>query len=121
MDARLGGSDVSLNAPVSTEEETGAERQDLLLSEAPLPDETVSGMIDGDRRTKWLKSALEVLNERELKIIKRRRLSEDGATLDQLGQELGISKERVRQLESRALKKLEEVLVNENPEILRLL
>lgn len=121
MDARLGGPDVSLNAPVSTEDDAGSERQDFLLSEAPLPDETVSGMIDGERRTEWLQSALNILNERELKIVQKRRLSEKGATLEQLGEELGISKERVRQLESRALGKLQQILVADNPEIMRLI
>ncbi len=120
MDARLGGPDISLNTPVSTEEETGTERQDFLLSEAPLPDETVGSSIDGERRSQWLKNALGVLNEREMKIITKRRLSEDGSTLEELGNELGISKERVRQLENRALKKLEDILLVHNPEIAKL-
>jgi len=121
MDARLGGADISLNAPVSTEDETANERQDFLLSEAPQPDETASNIIDGERRTKWLNTALNILNERELRIVKHRRLSENGATLEELGKELGISKERVRQLENRALEKLQTFLVAENPEITRLL
>jgi len=71
--------------------------------------------------TEWLTSALGVLNERELRIIKTRRLSEKGATLEELGNELGISKERVRQLENRALKKLETTLIEQNPEITQLI
>ena len=77
-------------------------------------------MIDGQRRSEWLKSALGVLNERELKIVNKRRLSENGMTLEELGLELGISKERVRQLENRALKKLQTELVAQNPEIVDL-
>jgi RNA polymerase sigma-32 factor len=57
-----------------------------------------------------------VLNERELMIVKERRLQEDGATLESLGESLGISKERVRQIESRALEKLREALLKENPD-----
>ena len=76
--------------------------------------------IDGERRSQWLKNALGVLNEREMKIITKRRLSEDGSTLEELGNELGISKERVRQLENRALKKLEDILLVHNPEIAKL-
>lgn len=120
MDARLGGPDISLNMPVSTDEESGSERQDFLPSEAPTPDEMVGDSIDGERRSQWLTSALDILNERELMIVKKRRLSEKGATLEELGLELGISKERVRQLENRALKKLQVELVAENPEIVNL-
>ncbi len=120
MDARLGGPDISLNMPVATDEESGSERQDFLPSEAPTPDEMVGDSIDGERRSEWLTSALNILNERELMIVKKRRLSEKGATLEELGLELGISKERVRQLENRALKKLQVELVSENPEIVNL-
>ena len=72
----------------------------------PLPDETVGEAIDGERRLTWLRSALDVLNERELQIVEERRLRDDGATLEALGESLGISKERVRQIENRALEKL---------------
>ena len=85
MDARLGSPDMSLNLPVATEDESGTERQDFLQCEAPTPDETVSDMVDNERRSGWLKDALGVLNERELLIVNRRRLSETGATLEELG------------------------------------
>lgn len=120
MDARLSGPDVSLNMPLMTDDESGSERQDFIESDEMLPDEAVSEIVDGEKRTQWLRSALNVLNERELRIVKRRRLSEEGATLEELGGELGISKERVRQLENRALQKLQTVLVKENPEIVHL-
>jgi RNA polymerase sigma-32 factor len=73
----------------------------------------VGDVIDAERRNNWLAKALEVLNERELKIVRERRLAEDGATLEALGQTLGISKERVRQLESRALEKLKMALLDQ--------
>jgi RNA polymerase sigma-32 factor len=82
----------------------------------PLPDETVTELIDGERRLTWLRSALAVLNERELMIVKERRLQEEGATLESLGESLGISKERVRQIENRALEKLRAALLKENPD-----
>jgi RNA polymerase sigma-32 factor len=111
MDSRLSGPDVSLNAPVTDNEDSGADRQDFIVCTAPLPDETVGNDIDRERRVIWLNRALGALNERELKIVAERRLSEDGATLESLGHKLGISKERVRQIESRALEKLKLELV----------
>lgn len=119
MDARLSAPDSSLNAPVGTDESSTAERMDFLVSDDPLPDETASAVIDRERRDSWLKKALGVLNERELKIIRERRLTDDGATLESLGTALGISKERVRQIENRALQKLKHSLISEDPEMVR--
>lgn len=115
MDARLSGSDTSLQAPSISGDSDSAERIDFLISNEPLPDEQVSDMIDGERRRIWLASALQHLNEREMKIIRARRLVEDGATLEELGADLGISKERVRQIESRAMDKLRSALVDADP------
>lgn len=106
MDARLHAPDLSLNATLGAGDEEGSERMEHLVATGPLPDEEVSSQIDGERRGRWLRSALRALNEREMRIIKARRLSEEGETLDSLGARLGISKERVRQIESRAIEKL---------------
>lgn len=115
MDSRLSGPDASLNAPV-LDGENSADRQDFLPCDAPLPDDTVSQSIDTERRTLWLREALQVLNERELKIVRARRLTDEGATLESLGATLGISKERVRQIENRALEKLRVALTRDNPD-----
>lgn len=115
MDSRLSGPDASLNAPVTEDGSGAAERMDFLPSDDPLPDEVASETIDEERRRKWLDNALETLNERELRIIRDRRLADDGATLETLGERLGISKERVRQIETRALAKLKLALIQENP------
>jgi RNA polymerase sigma-32 factor len=117
MDARLSGADSSLNAPMGDGESGNADRMDYLKSEEPLPDEQVGQMIDDERRTAWLRSALGELNPRELQIIRERRLAEEGATLESLGSSLGISKERVRQIENRALQKLKAALIRTTPEI----
>jgi RNA polymerase sigma-32 factor len=117
MDSRLSAPDSSLNTPLS-DEAGGAERQDFLVDHKPLPDEVVGEAIDVERRSGWLRSALTALNERELRIIERRRLSDEGATLEELGATLGISKERVRQIEVRALEKLRAALAKQNPEFL---
>ncbi len=111
MDARLSGSDMSLNAPLS-ESDSGeaSERMDFLVDTHPLQDETIGDEIDSERRSKWLAKALMVLNERELRIVRERRLAEEAATLEALGEKLGISKERVRQIENRAIEKLKQAL-----------
>ena len=117
MDARLSGPDTSLNAPVIDSESGSSDRMEFIPSEDPLPDEQVGTMIDDERRSAWLRSAMGSLNARELKIIRERRLAEDGATLESLGATLGISKERVRQIENRALQKLKLALMKETPAI----
>jgi RNA polymerase sigma-32 factor len=119
MDSRLSGPDTSLNVPLTDNGGVSAERSDFLISDEPLPDEVAAEAIDVERRAGWLRSALGVLNEREMKIIAERRLTEEGATLEALGETLGISKERVRQIESRALEKLKSALVRENPDFRR--
>jgi len=116
MDSRLSGPDMSLNAPIHESESTTTDRQDYLVDDSALQDETVGDVIDGERRLTWLRSALNVLNERELRIVRERRLRDDGATLEALGESLGISKERVRQIESRALEKLRVALLREQPD-----
>ncbi|MEQ9690743.1 MAG: RNA polymerase factor sigma-32, partial [Bauldia litoralis] len=116
MDSRLSGPDTSLNAPLNEADGGTSDRQDFLVDNVPLPDETVGDTIDTERKLSWLRSAMNVLNERELKIVRERRLQDDGATLESLGESLGISKERVRQIESRALEKLRTALLRENPD-----
>jgi RNA polymerase sigma-32 factor len=117
MAARLSGPDTSLNAPL-TEQDTGtaSDRMDFLTDSQPLPDAVVAESIDSDRRVHWLRSALNVLSEREIRIIKERRLKDDVATLESLGETLGISKERVRQIENRAIEKLKAALLARHPD-----
>ena len=111
MDTRLSGSDVSLNAPVSDSDSSGqTERVDFLVDDKPLPDEMVGEEIDSVRRINRLNEALSVLTDRELRIVRERRLAEESATLEALGERLGISKERVRQIENRAIEKLKKAL-----------
>ncbi|MEN3931587.1 RNA polymerase factor sigma-32 [Microvirga sp. W0021] len=116
MDARLSAPDTSLNAPVmDSDSGTNSERIEFLVDGSPLPDESVSDSIDSERRAEWLDHALDVLNERELRILRARRLQDDQVTLELLGDDLGISKERVRQIENRALEKLRRALVERHP------
>jgi RNA polymerase sigma-32 factor len=110
MDARLSGPDVSLNAPRGDDDTNMSDRLELLVDDRPLPDETVGLAIDTMRHVDWLNEALESLSAREQRILRERRLVEEAATLEALGDRLGISKERVRQIESRALEKLRAAL-----------
>ncbi|MBV9246575.1 MAG: RNA polymerase factor sigma-32 [Methylobacteriaceae bacterium] len=116
MDARLSGPDISLNAPLVDGDANGsAERVEFLVDDKPLPEQTVGESIDGGRRLTWLNEALTVLSDRELRIVRDRRLSDETVTLEDLGEQLGISKERVRQIENRALEKLRRALTNRHP------
>jgi len=118
MDFRLAASDDSLNAPLGgAEEGSTSSEMDALVDDAPLQDERVAHEIDGTRRSKWLGEALQVLNERELYVIRARRLSNEPITLEALGEELGVSKERIRQIETRALEKLRTALLQRNDAI----
>ena len=116
MDSRLSAPDTSLNAPIHEAESDTANRQDFLVDGVALPDETVGTRIDSERQLSWLQQARNVLNDRELRIVRERRLREEGATLESLGESLGISKERVRQIENRALEKLREALLRDHPD-----
>ena len=116
MQARLSGADISLNAPAGdADAQNPGERMDLLVSDAPTPDAIVAETVDGERRLSWLQMAMGSLTERERQIVHARRLEDDAATLEALGQSLGVSKERVWQIESRALEKLKAALLRLNP------
>lgn len=109
MASRLSASDRSLNAPLATDSE--AQWQDLLEDETSVTEELVMQNRDGERRREWIAEALKTLNDRENLIIRERRLTDDTVTLEVLGKRLGISKERVRQIEHQALGKLRKALV----------
>ena len=102
MDNRLGG-DVSLNTPVYTD--GYAEKQDFLTDDASVED-AVADKQESDIRMRLLAQAMDKLNDRERIIVRARRLQDDPMTLDSLGEQLGISRERVRQIETRAIEKM---------------
>ena len=109
MEQRMSGGDQSLNAPLSADGED--DWQEFLADERPNPEEVVIGMKDAATRSAWLNQALGQLDERERTIIRERKLRDDEVTLEELGSTLGVSKERVRQLEARALGKLKIALL----------
>ncbi len=102
MDGRLSG-DVSLNTPVYTD--GYAEKQDFLSDEKSIEDD-VADRQESAMRLRLLNRAMEKLNDRERQVVQARRLVENPETLDILGEKLGISRERVRQIENRAVEKM---------------
>jgi RNA polymerase sigma-32 factor len=120
MEGRLAGSDYSLNATQSTDED-GREWIDTLEDEAPQAETTVALRHDTEMLRGWLLKALESLNERERYIVRERKLRDEPRTLESLGEELGLSKERVRQLEAAAFIKMRRVLEAESREVHQLL
>lgn len=105
MESRLAGNDHSLNARIKEDSED--EWQNMLADQdTPNPEDIVIGMKNSEARSKWLAQALGELSDREQTIIKERHLNYDTITLEELGKSLGVSKERVRQLEQRAMSKL---------------
>ncbi|SOH92596.1 RNA polymerase sigma-32 factor [Monaibacterium marinum] len=104
MEARLSGSDYSLNAQQAGDE--GREWVEALEDDGPRAEETVSNDVDLIRVRGWIAEAMEALTTRERMIVVERKMRDDPRTLESLGNQLGLSKERIRQLEAQALKKL---------------
>ncbi|WP_417719355.1 RNA polymerase factor sigma-32 [Salipiger sp.] len=116
MEGRLSGSDFSLNATQSTDED-GREWIDTLEDEGEQSSSIVEGRLDNAQLREWLVSALTSLNERERFIVRERKLRDESRTLESLGQELGLSKERVRQLEAAAFAKMRKSLEANSREV----
>ena len=110
MDMRLNG-DVSLNTPVY--DDGYAERQDFLTDETNIENDLAERQEDGLRKD-LLNRALSQLNDREREVVRARRLAEEPVTLDVLGERLGISRERVRQIENRAVEKMTRFVQSQN-------
>jgi RNA polymerase sigma-32 factor len=104
MNRRLGG-DTSLNTPIRDDDNSG-EWQDWLLDDTPSQERVLVESEDFDNRRKALGEALSALNSRERRIFVGRRLTDQPTTLDELAEEFGVSRERVRQIEVRAFEKV---------------
>jgi RNA polymerase sigma-32 factor len=108
MNRRLGG-DVSLNAPIREDGDSG-EWQDWLVDESSSQEARLVASEESDNRRKALGEALTVLNERERRIFEARRLVDEPITLEELADEFGVSRERVRQIEVRAFEKVQKAV-----------
>jgi RNA polymerase sigma-32 factor len=109
MAARLSAPDRSLNAPLT--EEGDGEWQDMLADDAEGPEAAAMHNHDSIARATLVREAMGDLTDRERLIIRERKLEEEAVTLEALGERLGISKERVRQIEGSALEKLRRALI----------
>lgn len=108
MESHFSRPDQSLNATVG--ESDSDEFVDLLADESPSPEAIVGAMIDGETRAKWITDAMEHLTAREREVITRRFLKDEKITLAEIGETFGVTKERIRQIEGKALTKLREAL-----------
>jgi len=108
MNRRLGG-DVSLNAPIREDGDSG-EWQDWLVDESSSQEARLVASEESDNRRQALGEALGVLNERERRIFEARRLVDEPITLEELADEFGVSRERVRQIEVRAFEKVQKAV-----------
>ena len=110
MNRRLGG-DSSLNAPIRDDGDSG-EWQDWLADDTAGQEELLAEHEELDNRRSALEHALTVLNDRERRIFQARRLADDPVTLEELAEEFGVSRERVRQIEVRAFEKVQKAVKN---------
>ena len=116
MAGRLSGSDFSLNATQSVEDE-GREWIDTIEDQGSQAAEIVENTHDNEALREWLAQAMAALNERERFIVRERKLRDAPRTLESLGEELRLSKERVRQLEAAAFAKMRKTLESRSREV----
>jgi RNA polymerase sigma-32 factor len=110
MDRRLAGPDQSLNAPMRNDGEEGGQWQDWLVDESASQESKLADEEESTRRRKMLEKALGKLNARERAILVARRLKDDPDRLEDLAVKFEISRERVRQIETRAFEKLQQAV-----------
>lgn len=109
MNRRLGG-DSSLNTPLRADGDGDGEWQDWLVDDRPSQERIIEEEEESSYRHDALMGALAVLNDRERRIFEARRLRDEPETLEELSEEFGVSRERVRQIEVRAFEKVQKAV-----------
>ena len=110
MNRRMMGQEKSLNDPIKSDEK--GEWQDWVVDENLDQELYISQKQELDEKKSLLKDAIKILNEREREIIQDRKLSENPKTLDELSKKYKISRERIRQIETKAFEKLQKAMLN---------
>ncbi len=110
MNRRMMGQEKSLNDPIKSGETD--EWQDWLVDDSLDQELIISQKQEYNDKKELLKSAMKILNEREKEIITARRLSDDPVTLEKLSKKYKISRERIRQIETKAFEKLQKSMIN---------
>ncbi len=110
MESRLTGGDLHLNQKVDSDSEN--DLMSLLADDRQNPEESYEDFNDKKVKKDYIAAAIDTLNDREKTIINLRKFKEKSITLDELGQKLKISKERVRQIETKALEKLKKAILD---------
>ena len=116
MNQRMAGNDRSLNVPLSRDNEGGGEWQDWLEDTGDSQETILIEEDELDMRRQLLVQAMSVLNEREAAILQARRLQDDPDTLEELSQRFEVSRERIRQIETRAFEKLRKAMTEKAQE-----
>ena len=117
MNRRMTNHDQSLNAPIGKNDGESGEWQDLLADEREDQEQQISYIQELNKKKKLMEESLNFLKDRERDIIVKRRLSENPKTLEDLSQEYNVSRERIRQIETRAFEKLQEIVKNKALEL----
>ena len=110
MNRRLLGKEKSLNAPIK--EEDGSEWQDWIVDDKTDQELKFSHQQELSKRKQLMNDSINVLNQREKEILTARRLAEEVATLEDLSKKYKISRERIRQIETKAFEKLQKAMIN---------
>ena len=110
MNRRLLGKEKSLNVPIK--EEDGSEWQDWIVDDKVGQELNFSDQQELSKRKKLMNDSISVLNQREKEILTARRLSEEVTTLEDLSKKYKISRERIRQIETKAFKKLQKAMID---------